>query len=142
MTGDIVKKEDMTYGKLSDLEMASKVRMLFRDTLEHEAVCCGARDRIMYLSQQVDRLENEVSELAQNVCDSCSPDSYGWIFNRVEGKAACVCMTEAEPFQILKAALEKLACLGNGDRVGNSDGNIIAIEALRAVLPLDYAESV
>ena len=29
-----------------------------------------------------------------------------------------------------KDALLKLACLGNGDRYGNSDGNVIAIRAL------------
>ena len=31
----------------------------------------------------------------------------------------------------LKAALEKLACLGNGDAYGNSIGNCIAQEALK-----------
>jgi hypothetical protein len=31
----------------------------------------------------------------------------------------------------LVEALQKLACLGNGDRPGNSEGNIIAQEALR-----------
>ena len=30
-------------------------------------------------------------------------------------------------------ALEKLAPLGNGDKYGNSDGNRIAIDALRAI---------
>lgn len=141
MTGDIVEKDQMVGKQFSDLEMASRVRMLMRDDLNHEFICMAGRDRIMYLSQQVDRLENEVSELSQNVCDSCSPDNYGWVFNRVEGKAACVCMTEAEPFQILLKALERLACLGNGDRFGNSDGNLIAIAALRSVLPLDYSKS-
>ena len=32
--------------------------------------------------------------------------------------------------QELVAALQKLACLGNGDRYGNSDGNCIAQAAL------------
>jgi len=67
MTGDIIKKEEMVYGKLSDLEMASKVRMLFRDTLEHETVCCGARDRIMYLSQQVERLTEALNRISEPV---------------------------------------------------------------------------
>lgn len=32
--------------------------------------------------------------------------------------------------KILRNALEKLACLGNGEKHGNSVGNLIAIEAL------------
>lgn len=32
----------------------------------------------------------------------------------------------------LRAALQRLACLGNGDRPGNSEGNVIALEALAA----------
>jgi len=79
MTGDIVKKDEMVYGHLSDLEMAVKVRMLFRDTLEHESVCCGARDRIMYLSQQVARLKNAMSWVVDNFpaireADDCTFD--------------------------------------------------------------------
>lgn len=53
MTGDPVDRATMVYGRLTDIEMADKVRMLMRDTLQHEAICCGARDRIMYLSQQL-----------------------------------------------------------------------------------------
>jgi hypothetical protein len=53
-------------------------------------------------------LLNENEDLAQNVCSECSPENYGWIFNRVEGKAVCGCIQEAEPFQILKEALERM----------------------------------
>ena len=35
----------------------------------------------------------------------------------------------------LRAALQRLACLGNGDRPGNSEGNVIALEALAATEP-------
>ena len=56
MTGDKVEKEDMVFAHLTDFQMAVKVRMLMRDELSHEAICCGARDRIMYLSQEVARL--------------------------------------------------------------------------------------
>jgi len=31
----------------------------------------------------------------------------------------------------LRGALEKLACLGNGEHYGNSHGNVIAIKALQ-----------
>jgi hypothetical protein len=85
-----------------------------------------------------DEFKQKFEEVSQQVCDECSPENYGWVFNRVEGRGACTCMIEAEPFQILVSALEKLSRLGNGDRLGNSEGNSIAIAALRAVLPLDY----
>ena len=35
----------------------------------------------------------------------------------------------------LRSALQRLACLGNGDRPGNSEGNVIALEALAATEP-------
>lgn len=38
---------------LSDMDVASKVRMLMRDDFDHEAVCTMARDRIVYLSDQL-----------------------------------------------------------------------------------------
>lgn len=56
MTSDEVNKETMAFAHLSDLEMALSVRMLMRTDLDHEAVCTGARDRIMYLSQENERL--------------------------------------------------------------------------------------
>jgi hypothetical protein len=42
---------------LSDLEVASQVRMLMRHDLNHEVVCTLARDRIMGLSKRVDELQ-------------------------------------------------------------------------------------
>ncbi|MDO8415537.1 MAG: hypothetical protein Q7S87_04935 [Agitococcus sp.] len=62
MTGDPIDKEKMCFGHLTDLEMANKVRMLYRDTLDHEAVVTGARDRIMWLSQENARLIAERDE--------------------------------------------------------------------------------
>lgn len=38
---------------LSDLEVAVQVRALMRDDLDHEAVLVTARDRILYLSEQL-----------------------------------------------------------------------------------------
>lgn len=76
--------------------------------------------------------EGEIERLEQQVCDACNGD--GWIYNRVEGRGACVCMTEAEPFQILLNALERIA--GGKCQTGASWSE--AKEALRAVLPLDY----
>ncbi len=62
VTGEIIDPKIMVYGHLSDTEMAVKVRMLMRDTLSHEAVCCGARDRIMYLSQELERERRGIAE--------------------------------------------------------------------------------
>jgi hypothetical protein len=45
---------------LPDVEVASNVRMLMRDQLDHEAVCVTARDRIMWLSQENERLRTEL----------------------------------------------------------------------------------
>jgi hypothetical protein len=53
MTGDPLTKDTMCYGHKSDMWMASEVRMLYRDTLNHEAIVTGARDRIIYLSQEL-----------------------------------------------------------------------------------------
>lgn len=39
----------ISYPDLSDEMIAGTVRMLLRDQLNHEAVCCAARDRIMCL---------------------------------------------------------------------------------------------
>ena len=41
---------------LSDAVVAGRVRMLMRNDLDHEAVCCMARDRIRDLSREVARL--------------------------------------------------------------------------------------
>ena len=60
MTGDIVEKNKMVMADLSDIQVAGKVRMLMRSDLDHEMVCTGARDRIMYLSQRVKNLESHL----------------------------------------------------------------------------------
>lgn len=62
MTGDKVEKDTMAFGHLTDLQMAGKVRMLMRSDLDHEAVCVGARDRIMYLSQQIESLRTNLAK--------------------------------------------------------------------------------
>lgn len=86
----------------------------------------------------IKKLATENEQLAQNVCDECSPDNYGWVFNRVEGKAACGCMIEAEPFQILLKALEDIS---KKQFIHGLEARSIAKTALQAVLPMDYSES-
>ena len=41
---------------LSHVEIAGRVRMLTRDDWTHEAVVCAARDRILHLAQENERL--------------------------------------------------------------------------------------
>ena len=64
MAGDKIDKETMTFAHLSDLEVAGMDRMLMRHDLEHEAVCCGSRDRIMYLSQ----MNAILTDKGENLC--------------------------------------------------------------------------
>lgn len=60
------KDMPISYPHLSDAEMAGKVRMLFRDDLDHEGVVMGARDRIMALSKEVARLTEERDRIERN----------------------------------------------------------------------------
>lgn len=53
----------MAGAHLSDAEVASRVRMLRRTDIDHEAVCTMARDRIVHLSQQVARLRAGAADI-------------------------------------------------------------------------------
>ena len=70
MTGDIVEKDRMTAGNKTDIEVAGMVRMLMRDDLNHEFVCLAGRDRIMYLSQQLETLTKERDRLNKRDCNA------------------------------------------------------------------------
>jgi|GEM_PF-5942237 len=124
---------NLKWGRKGIDSMAEKIR---RDGECAELSALVCLDMIVMLQAEVKRLETENEELGQQVCSECSPENYGWIFNRVEGKAACGCMTEAEPFQILQAALERIA-QGN---YSESQQSRMARKALHAVLPLDHPD--
>lgn len=47
------------HGHKSDEWVANAVRMLMRTDLDHESICCAARDRIMRLSLLVDELTHQ-----------------------------------------------------------------------------------
>ena len=65
---------------LTDTQVASAVRMLLRDQLNHEAVCLVARDRIVSLATERDQLkarleaaereQQRVHELANRLLDA------------------------------------------------------------------------
>lgn len=69
MTGDEIDKDRMVFSDKSDLEVAFMVRMLMRDQLNHEQVCTGSRDRIMFLSQEVERLKQQNKNAYFAGCD-------------------------------------------------------------------------
>lgn len=58
--------------------------------------------RIAELEVQVSELEG----LAEYQCADCQDT--GWLENRVEGKYACTCMTEMEPYQLLESRIAEL----------------------------------
>lgn len=55
----------MAGEQFTDVHVASMVRMLMRDQLDHEAICIMARDRIMALAQERDRLRAELAEVTE-----------------------------------------------------------------------------
>lgn len=46
------------------------------------------------------------------------------------GEVGSVISTHLEPLYLAIEALEEIACFGNGDKWGNSDGNMIAQRAI------------
>ena len=53
----------ISMSHLSDKQMASEIRMLSRNDLCHEPIIQGARDRIMCLVKEKDKLEKEKARL-------------------------------------------------------------------------------
>lgn len=52
------EKRPISASNMSDKEVAGAVRMLLRDQLNHEAVCVMARDRILCLAEEKQRLQD------------------------------------------------------------------------------------
>lgn len=48
---------------LSDFEVAGRVRMLMRSDWDHEAICTLARDRIVYLADQLQLARDQIAQL-------------------------------------------------------------------------------
>lgn len=85
MTGDKETRSTMAYGHLSDIEVADKVRMLMRHDLNHESIVVAARDRIMYLSQQLQKWKDLAEEAA---CCSTKEEATKMIDAAFEEEAA------------------------------------------------------
>lgn len=60
-------QEKLAYGHLGHSEMAGMVYMLGRQDLEHQAVVHGARDRIIWLANQVALKDQEIAELQKQL---------------------------------------------------------------------------
>jgi hypothetical protein len=52
----------ISCSELSDEEMAGTVRMLLRSDVFHEAICVGARDRILCLTQENTALRKQLKD--------------------------------------------------------------------------------
>ena len=79
------------------------------------------------LREQVEKLTKERDDLRSRRCEVC-----GYLEHEREHTG---CLREqlaalAEQNEKMREALQKLACLGNGEQYGNSIGNCIAQEAL------------
>lgn len=56
-------RREISGPQFTDKQVADRVRMLFRDQLDHEMVCTLARDRIMHLSEKVQVQAAEIKRL-------------------------------------------------------------------------------
>lgn len=72
---------DISLPHLTDKEMADSVRMLMRGDLDHEMVCCGARDRIMCLMHEKAQLLALLKEILPNM-DFYSHTGQEWLDRR------------------------------------------------------------
>lgn len=68
---------------LSDVEMAGKVRMLMRDDLAHEMMVCAARDRILHLSQTLEREQHDLCETLRAVLHFFGPEGANKVTSHV-----------------------------------------------------------
>jgi len=73
---------EAAYPWLSDAEIAGEVRMLMRDDIMFEAVVCAARDRILHLSQENERLRGMLIRADQ------------WISTQPDHAAMCAMIRE------------------------------------------------
>ena len=115
MTGDVIKKEDMLYADKTDIEVAHMVRMLMRNELAHEAVCCAARDRIMYLSQQ--------NEVKQAIIDNYNLDMLMDVFKREMEKQVTAAFLDGRKNGLGEAANAVISCYWHGKCLGVTQSN-------------------
>lgn len=62
-----IDTDSEAHSRMSDEWVADRVRMLMRMDIDHEGICCAARDRIMRLSLQAAALKREQDKYRQAV---------------------------------------------------------------------------
>lgn len=111
-----------------DMERAKKMAVEMRGARSSMAWLAWEQKRgpaymMDQLIAEVERLQRQNANLLNGevpVCGDC--DGSGWLYNRVEGRYPCTCMTEAEPYQILSNAMEEIRRVATGeDQVADDD---------------------
>lgn len=77
-TGEIVDRETMCGAHYTDYEVAGKVRGLMRNDLDHEMVITIARDRIMWQSQEIERLQMQLRSAGVDIPGDELPPTELW----------------------------------------------------------------
>jgi hypothetical protein len=95
------------YADESHMEIAGRVRMMMRESVDHEALCTAARDRIAFLVVENERLKAELAaalarEAVMNSLDIC-PSCYGVIGRDCWNPGECAAITQDIQRQALAA---------------------------------------
>lgn len=90
--GSYGDRHPISGAHLSDEAVATQVRMLMRDQLNHEAVCQTARDRIMCLTEEKAALADACEYALSYMCDGGDP--------RIDQHGDELC-----PFELIRSAL-------------------------------------
>ena len=103
------ERGNLLHGLRAEVEELKQCLTDITPTLSGEQGCWTVewiREWVFDRFREQRELRAELERLQENVCDECDGD--GWCYNRVEGRHPCVCMTEAEPYQILQKELAAL----------------------------------
>ena len=106
------------YNKSIELLHNPNLASLTADSVQNQKAIASLPAILTLVAEQKQRID----ELEQNICDECTDEQgtpTGWIENRVEGKAPCTCMIEAEPYQVLVRENEELKA--HVDRLINAE---------------------
>ncbi len=85
-------------------------------------------------SNQLKAMQQEITDLKEQVAQLRIEADFNFEQYQDAGRLLCdlqeIAEQQAEAIRLKDAALEKIACIGNGDSHGNSIGNCLAIDAL------------
>jgi hypothetical protein len=75
MSEKYLNSNTLAGSQFSDEEVAGFVRMLMRQQVNHEAICTMGRDRIMLLSERLQRADEIIQKLMTVGFDNLLPES-------------------------------------------------------------------